>query len=123
MQVDKIVLIGVHTIKGIRLLAKKGLNKEQIRRGPGDRGRGSSRGTRSRGGGYRERERERGDMQMMQDRIMNMQQNMAGPGAKKGGDKSMAMMSSMQQVCYDDLTIENTDPDCGVDDAEHDVDV
>merc|ERR1719210_721992 len=31
--VDKIVLIGVHTIKGIRLLAKKGLNKEQIRRG------------------------------------------------------------------------------------------
>ena len=35
---------------------------------------------------------------MMQDRIMSMQNNMGGPGGKKGGDKSMAMMSSMQQV-------------------------
>ena len=94
------VLIGVHTVKGIRLMAKKGLNKEQIRRNPGERGGGGGRG-RSRGGGpggFRERDRGRGDMQMMQDRIMSMQNNMGGPGGKKGGDQSMAMMSSMQKV-------------------------
>ena len=101
---DKIVLIGVHTIKGVRLMAKKGLNKEQIRRGPGGgqgRGdRGGGRGGRGRGGF---RDRERGDMQMMQDRMLAMQQNMGGPGGKKGGDKSMAMMSSMQQVSYNTI--------------------
>ena len=95
----------MHTVKGVRLLAKKGLNKEQIRRNPGERERGGH-GHRGRArpggqGGFRERERGgRGDMQMMQDRIMSMQNNMAGPGGKKGGDKSMAMMSSMQQVRF-----------------------
>ena len=97
---DKIVLMGVHTIKGVRLLAKKGLNKEQIRRPGGGRDRDSFRGARGRGGGlggFRGRAGP-GDMQMMQDRIMSLQQNMGGPGGKKGGDKSMAMMSSMQKV-------------------------
>ena len=92
-------------MKGVRLLAKKGLNKEQIRRNPGERGRPGARGGRARAGppgGFRDsRERGRGDMQMMQDRLMSLQNNMAGPGGKKGGDKSMAMMSSMQQVRSD----------------------
>ena len=102
-----LVLIGVHTVKGVRLLAKKGLNKEQIRRNPGERGRPGGRGGRARAGapgGFREsRERGRGDMAMMQDRLMSLQNNMAGPGGKKGGDKSMAMMSSMQQVSYNTI--------------------
>ena len=92
-------------MKGVRLLAKKGLNKEQIRRNPGERGWPGGRGGRARAGppgGFRDnRERGRGDMQMMQDRLMSLQNNMAGPGGKKGGDKSMAMMSSMQQVRSD----------------------
>ena len=113
-------------MKGIRLMAKKGLNKEQIRRNPGERGGGGPRG-RSRGGGpggYRERERGRGDMQMMQDRIMSMQNNMGGPGGKKGGDKSMAMMSSMQQVRRECLLEYESDESVMLsDDAEHDVHV
>ena len=36
--VDKVVIIGIHTIKGVRLSAKKGLNKEQIRGGVGSFG-------------------------------------------------------------------------------------
>ena len=102
---DKIVLIGVHTIKGVRLMAKKGLNKEQIRRPGGGRDRDSFRGARGRGGGmggFGGRAGP-GDMQMMQDRMLAMQQNMGGPGGKKGGDKSMAMMSSMQQVSYNTI--------------------
>ena len=96
-------------MKGIRLMAKKGLNKEQIRRNPGERGRPGARGGRARAGppgGFRDsRERGRGDMQMMQDRIMSMQNNMGGPGGKKGGDQSMAMMSSMQKVRSASVTV------------------
>ena len=33
--VDKIVLLGLHVIKGVRMAAKKGLNKEQIQGGGG----------------------------------------------------------------------------------------
>ena len=63
-------------------------------------------------------------MAMMQDRLMNLQNNMGGPGGKKGGDKSMAMMSSMQQVRSDYCSVAGSNTgDVMVDDAQHDVDV
>merc|ERR1719154_705624 len=61
--VDKIVLMGVHVIKGVRLCAKKGLNKEQIRGGGGRDYRGQrggfGRGRPSGNSGGRERDRDR----------------------------------------------------------------
>ena len=106
--VDKIVLMGVHVIKGVRLCAKKGLNKEQIRGGGGrerdrdrdyrgqrggfDRGRPSAN---SGGWGDRDRGRDRGDRRYGGGRDRDM---MRGMGGGKPGDKSMVMMSSMQQM-------------------------
>ena len=109
--VDKIVLLGLHVIKGVRLAAKKSLNKEQIRGGGGrdrnrdrdfrgraglDRGRPSGN---SGGWGDRDRGRDRGDRRNGGGRDM-----MRGMGRGKPGDKSMAMMSSMQQMMM--VTIE-----------------
>ena len=103
--VDKIVLLGLHVIKGVRLAAKKSLNKEQIR-GGGGRGRSRDRDFRGRAGldrgwpsgssggwGDRDRGRDRGDRSNGGGRDM-----VRGMGGRKPGDKSMAMMSSMRQM-------------------------
>lgn len=93
--VDKIVLMGIHVVKGVRLCTKKGLNKEQIRGGRrqdyGDRDRrqqGFGGGFGDRGG---PRDRRHAGDRMSRDNTMGMMRG--GPG-----DKSMAMMSSMQSM-------------------------
>merc|ERR1719233_640719 len=105
--VDKIVLLGVHVVKGVRLEAKKGLNKDQLQKkamggmNTGNRMGGAGMGGNNMGGGGMQNNMKGGFMQNRGDNnmgnMMGQMQSMMGSMSSGNMNKSN-MMGNMEQM-------------------------
>jgi len=96
--VDKIVLLGVHVVKGVRLETKKGLNKDQLqKKAMGGMNSGNRMGSvgSNMGGGGMQNNMNRGDNNM--GNMMGQMQSMMGTMSSGNMNKSN-MMGNMQQM-------------------------